>query len=128
MCKAHVKGFDHHCPAFGNCIGNKYYLRSIVLPLWQILYKLQYNTFQNFQSYLLKAAIYLSGFEVDIFCVQVKKIMFFSLFFWLGLLYLKLLILVAHHNVSLIASPSTFTCITYFIYFNKIMHNGKRLN
>lgn len=20
-CKAYVKGFDHHCPAFGNCIG-----------------------------------------------------------------------------------------------------------
>ncbi|KAK9727253.1 hypothetical protein RND81_05G268800 [Saponaria officinalis] len=22
-CKAHILGFDHHCPAFGNCIGEK---------------------------------------------------------------------------------------------------------
>lgn len=21
LCGAYVKGFDHHCPAFGNCIG-----------------------------------------------------------------------------------------------------------
>lgn len=23
ICKAYVKGFDHHCPAFGNCIGTE---------------------------------------------------------------------------------------------------------
>ncbi|KNA09632.1 hypothetical protein SOVF_151710 [Spinacia oleracea] len=25
ICKAYVMGFDHHCPAFGNCIGQKNY-------------------------------------------------------------------------------------------------------
>ncbi|GMN24237.1 hypothetical protein TIFTF001_000487 [Ficus carica] len=31
ICKAYVKGFDHHCPAFGNCIGQKNYLIFMVL-------------------------------------------------------------------------------------------------
>ncbi|XP_022947312.1 probable protein S-acyltransferase 15 isoform X3 [Cucurbita moschata] len=31
ICKAYVKGFDHHCPAFGNCIGHKNYLLFMVL-------------------------------------------------------------------------------------------------
>ncbi|PON46221.1 Zinc finger, DHHC-type, palmitoyltransferase [Parasponia andersonii] len=30
-CKAYIKGFDHHCPAFGNCIGQKNYLLFMVL-------------------------------------------------------------------------------------------------
>ncbi|KAL4571042.1 hypothetical protein LXL04_017792 [Taraxacum kok-saghyz] len=31
-CDAHVKGFDHHCPAFGNCIGqNNHLLFSILI-------------------------------------------------------------------------------------------------
>ncbi|XP_035846558.1 palmitoyltransferase ZDHHC17 isoform X1 [Helianthus annuus] len=31
-CHAHVKGFDHHCPAFGNCIGqNNHFLFMILL-------------------------------------------------------------------------------------------------
>lgn len=25
-CKRHIKGFDHHCPAFGNCIGRNKHL------------------------------------------------------------------------------------------------------
>lgn len=28
-CKAYIKGFDHHCPAFGNCIGNSYLIHAI---------------------------------------------------------------------------------------------------
>ncbi|CAK9314500.1 unnamed protein product [Citrullus colocynthis] len=31
ICKRYVKGFDHHCPAFGNCIGHKNYVLFIVL-------------------------------------------------------------------------------------------------
>ncbi|KAH9701221.1 S-acyltransferase [Citrus sinensis] len=31
ICKAHVEGFDHHCPAFGNCIGQNNYFLFIVL-------------------------------------------------------------------------------------------------
>ncbi|XP_074591202.1 uncharacterized protein LOC141847121 isoform X2 [Curcuma longa] len=30
-CKTSIKGFDHHCPAFGNCIGNKNHRLFIVL-------------------------------------------------------------------------------------------------
>ncbi|KAF7119374.1 hypothetical protein RHSIM_Rhsim13G0083900 [Rhododendron simsii] len=30
-CKAYVKGFDHHCPAFGNCIGQKNCVLFIIL-------------------------------------------------------------------------------------------------
>ncbi|KAG5515319.1 hypothetical protein RHGRI_036384 [Rhododendron griersonianum] len=30
-CKAYVKGFDHHCPAFGNCIGQKNRVLFIIL-------------------------------------------------------------------------------------------------
>ncbi|XP_065865638.1 probable protein S-acyltransferase 15 isoform X2 [Euphorbia lathyris] len=32
-CKAYVKGFDHHCPAFGNCIGQNNHVLFIVLLL-----------------------------------------------------------------------------------------------
>ncbi|XP_028071388.1 probable palmitoyltransferase ZDHHC12 [Camellia sinensis] len=30
-CKAYVKGFDHHCPSFGNCIGQKNHVLFIIL-------------------------------------------------------------------------------------------------
>ncbi|CAL5352977.1 unnamed protein product [Camellia sinensis] len=30
-CDAYVKGFDHHCPAFGNCIGKKNHVLFIIL-------------------------------------------------------------------------------------------------
>ncbi|KAK9055366.1 hypothetical protein SSX86_026449 [Deinandra increscens subsp. villosa] len=30
-CHAHIKGFDHHCPAFGNCIGQNNHLLFIFL-------------------------------------------------------------------------------------------------
>ncbi|KAI3811594.1 hypothetical protein L1987_21320 [Smallanthus sonchifolius] len=30
-CHAHVKGFDHHCPAFGNCIGQNNHLLFMTL-------------------------------------------------------------------------------------------------
>ncbi|XP_048137080.1 palmitoyltransferase ZDHHC12-like isoform X2 [Rhodamnia argentea] len=30
-CEAYIKGFDHHCPAFGNCIGQNNYLLFMAL-------------------------------------------------------------------------------------------------
>ncbi|KAK3006491.1 hypothetical protein RJ639_015653, partial [Escallonia herrerae] len=30
-CKAYVKGFDHHCPAFGNCIGQENHFLFMML-------------------------------------------------------------------------------------------------
>ncbi|KAJ3699395.1 hypothetical protein LUZ61_003100 [Rhynchospora tenuis] len=30
-CKANIRGFDHHCPAFGNCIGQKNHRLFIIL-------------------------------------------------------------------------------------------------
>ncbi|XP_043811993.1 putative ZDHHC-type palmitoyltransferase 6 isoform X2 [Manihot esculenta] len=32
-CEAYVKGFDHHCPAFGNCIGQNNHVLFMVLLL-----------------------------------------------------------------------------------------------
>ncbi|KAK9998596.1 hypothetical protein SO802_018199 [Lithocarpus litseifolius] len=31
ICKGHIKGFDHHCPAFGNCIGQNNHVLFMVL-------------------------------------------------------------------------------------------------
>lgn len=31
ICKAYIKGFDHHCPAFGNCIGQNNLVLFVVL-------------------------------------------------------------------------------------------------
>ncbi|KAF2300378.1 hypothetical protein GH714_012575 [Hevea brasiliensis] len=33
ICKAYVKRFDHHCPAFGNCIGQNNHVLFMVLLL-----------------------------------------------------------------------------------------------
>ncbi|KAM7527793.1 hypothetical protein LguiB_031203 [Lonicera macranthoides] len=41
-CKVHVKGFDHHCPAFGNCIGEKNHVLFIVLLVGFIISEASY--------------------------------------------------------------------------------------
>ncbi|XP_065616777.1 uncharacterized protein LOC111993355 isoform X2 [Quercus suber] len=33
ICKGYIKGFDHHCPAFGNCIGQNNHVLFMVLLL-----------------------------------------------------------------------------------------------
>ncbi|KAK8598471.1 hypothetical protein V6N13_094440 [Hibiscus sabdariffa] len=41
-CKTYIQGFDHHCPAFGNCIGQKNYVIFIVLLVGFISTEISY--------------------------------------------------------------------------------------
>ncbi|KAK9280171.1 hypothetical protein L1049_013858 [Liquidambar formosana] len=41
-CNAHIKGFDHHCPAFGNCIGQKNYVLFMVLLVGFVITEASY--------------------------------------------------------------------------------------
>ncbi|XP_038994902.1 palmitoyltransferase ZDHHC6-like [Hibiscus syriacus] len=41
-CKTCIQGFDHHCPAFGNCIGQKNYVIFIVLLVGFITTEISY--------------------------------------------------------------------------------------
>ncbi|KAM7259421.1 hypothetical protein ACFE04_015162 [Oxalis oulophora] len=47
ICKVHVKGFDHHCPAFGNCIGQNNYFLFILLLLGFIIAEVFYIAFSS---------------------------------------------------------------------------------
>uniref|UniRef100_A0A7N0U444 S-acyltransferase n=1 Tax=Kalanchoe fedtschenkoi TaxID=63787 RepID=A0A7N0U444_KALFE len=42
ICKAHVKGYDHHCPAFGNCIGQHNHVLFLVLLVGFIITEVSY--------------------------------------------------------------------------------------
>ncbi|KAL8146141.1 hypothetical protein AgCh_004032 [Apium graveolens] len=42
MCKVNVKGFDHHCPAFGNCIGRRNRVLFVTLLVGFILSEASY--------------------------------------------------------------------------------------
>jgi len=44
-CKASVRGFDHHCHAFGNCIGEKNRLLFLILLIGFILTEASYTIF-----------------------------------------------------------------------------------
>ncbi|KAB2606875.1 protein S-acyltransferase 23 [Pyrus ussuriensis x Pyrus communis] len=48
-CKAYIKGFDHHCPAFGNCTGQKNH------PLFLILL---FGLISTEASYLVCASLF----------------------------------------------------------------------
>ncbi|XXG80908.1 hypothetical protein AAC387_Pa09g1668 [Persea americana] len=41
-CKAYIRGFDHHCPAFGNCIGQKNHLLFMVILIGFIVVEASY--------------------------------------------------------------------------------------
>ncbi|KAF9599332.1 hypothetical protein IFM89_036630, partial [Coptis chinensis] len=41
-CKVYIKGFDHHCPAFGNCIGQKNHLQFMVLLMGFVMVEASY--------------------------------------------------------------------------------------
>ncbi|XP_021894514.1 probable palmitoyltransferase ZDHHC12 isoform X2 [Carica papaya] len=46
-CKAYIKGFDHHCPAFGNCIGQNNYALFMVLIVGFIIAEASYLVFSS---------------------------------------------------------------------------------
>ncbi|KAK8924127.1 hypothetical protein KSP39_PZI019309 [Platanthera zijinensis] len=46
-CKRSVKGFDHHCPAFGNCIGQKNHQLFMVLIMFFIITEGTYTICSN---------------------------------------------------------------------------------
>ncbi|KAL2487520.1 putative protein S-acyltransferase 23 [Forsythia ovata] len=41
-CDAYVKGFDHHCPAFGNCIGQKNHFLFVLLLIGFVISEASY--------------------------------------------------------------------------------------
>ncbi|KAL6979201.1 protein S-acyltransferase [Sarracenia purpurea var. burkii] len=43
-CKKYVKGFDHHCPAFGNCIGQENHALFIILLFGFVVTEASYVT------------------------------------------------------------------------------------
>ncbi|XP_058000537.1 uncharacterized protein LOC110654461 isoform X6 [Hevea brasiliensis] len=66
LCKAYVKGFDHHCPAFGNCIvirdtqilgGNRFEIglagslaiSTLLFTLLQVLWQINWKKYSEFQ-------------------------------------------------------------------------------
>ncbi|XP_077239123.1 uncharacterized protein LOC143880197 isoform X2 [Tasmannia lanceolata] len=42
ICKAYIRGFDHHCPAFGNCIGQNNYLLFMALLVGFVITEVSY--------------------------------------------------------------------------------------
>ncbi|XWS53133.1 hypothetical protein CRYUN_Cryun11dG0131700 [Craigia yunnanensis] len=46
-CKTYVQGFDHHCPAFGNCIGQKNYVLFMLLLVGFITTETFYIVFSS---------------------------------------------------------------------------------
>ncbi|KAB2038487.1 hypothetical protein ES319_D03G148500v1 [Gossypium barbadense] len=54
-CQTYVQGFDHHCPAFGNCIGQKNYVLFMVLLVGFITAEI---------SYILCSSQFASKFRV----------------------------------------------------------------
>ncbi|GMI97098.1 hypothetical protein HRI_003379000 [Hibiscus trionum] len=54
-CKTYIQGFDHHCPALGNCIGQKNYVIFIVLLVGFITTEI---------SYVVCSSQYASKFQV----------------------------------------------------------------
>ncbi|KAF5177515.1 hypothetical protein FRX31_032899 [Thalictrum thalictroides] len=41
-CRAYIRGFDHHCPAFGNCIGQKNHLLFMALLVGFVMVEASY--------------------------------------------------------------------------------------
>lgn len=76
ICKAYVMGFDHHCPAFGNCIGQKNYGLFMSLLVVFIMTEASYTVFSY--QWISKNLI-LKESDSQIQCSLVMSTMNFSL-------------------------------------------------
>ncbi|KAJ6384985.1 hypothetical protein OIU77_028231 [Salix suchowensis] len=77
-CKAYIKGFDHHCPAFGNCIGQNNYVLFMILLVGFLTTEASYIVCS---SQFSRGSQILDGtwFETDLAGSLVVSTMLFSL-------------------------------------------------
>ncbi|KAB5540802.1 hypothetical protein DKX38_013776 [Salix brachista] len=77
-CKAYIKGFDHHCPAFGNCIGQNNYVLFMILLVGFLTTEASYI---GCLSQFSRGSQILDGtwFETDLAGSLVVSTMLFSL-------------------------------------------------
>ncbi|RZC83948.1 hypothetical protein C5167_046736 [Papaver somniferum] len=71
-CKAYIKGFDHHCPAFGNCIGD---LRQ-ELNITHLAYLLSFKSMQFYYKSTLSGKLVISTMLFSLLQVLWKVIFF----------------------------------------------------
>lgn len=87
-CKAYIKGFDHHCPAFGNCIGQNNYVLFMILLAGFLTTEASYIVCS---SQVSRGSQILGGtwFEADLAGSLVVSTMLFSLLqvIWQGVFF-----------------------------------------
>lgn len=87
-CKAYIKGFDHHCPAFGNCIGQNNYVLFMILLAGFLTTEASYIVCS---SQFSRGSQILGGtwFETDLAGSLVVSTMLFSLLqvIWQGVFF-----------------------------------------
>ncbi|KAM0953551.1 putative protein S-acyltransferase [Dioscorea sansibarensis] len=64
-CKASVRGFDHHCPAFGNCIGYKNHRLFMLLIIGFVIAEASY-TMCSTKYVVMTLSTQESGFESNL--------------------------------------------------------------
>ncbi|XP_050213703.1 uncharacterized protein LOC126665061 isoform X3 [Mercurialis annua] len=85
-CNAYVKGFDHHCPAFGNCIGEKNHVLFMVLLLGFFSTETSYVIF-SFQFVRTPEILAGNRFQIGLYENLVTSTMLFTLLqvIWQGM-------------------------------------------
>ncbi|GKV08141.1 hypothetical protein SLEP1_g19817 [Rubroshorea leprosula] len=85
-CRAYVKGFDHHCPAFGNCIGQSNHALFMVLLLGFLTTEASYIVCA---SQFTRQPLVLEGIQLEAnpSAILAKSTMIFSVLqvLWQGL-------------------------------------------
>ncbi|GAV57914.1 zf-DHHC domain-containing protein [Cephalotus follicularis] len=64
-CKAYIKGFDHHCPAFGNCIGKNNHVLFMVLLVGFLAAEVSYLVCSS-QFARKFQILHRTGFEINL--------------------------------------------------------------